>query len=371
MSTDERDGGEVQRGAAEAATDDPTRVTEIGPPEIIDPRPRPGATLVATAVAMGVVVLVLVALGGQLTVETTTDRTVPEVVVPRVTGRPLAEAQAQLEEQGLIVDVRYEPNESVPVDVVVEQSPTAGARLEIGEQVVLSVSDGPAGIRVPKYGEITAGEAVRLLTSLGLDAVVEEVYDESVPQGEIVGSKPAEGARVVPGDQILVRVSKGPEPRTVPDTVGQPSIVAFASIGRAELQVGDVTTQESSDVDPGTVLSTEPAGGEQAPRGYPVAVVVAAAPGSTLVPDLVGLATASARKIAASADLSVTVRTETLSPGDRRDGRVLSQSPVAGSPAGEGRTITVVVGAVPVPTTTSTSVPGSTTSTTSTTAPRR
>ncbi|MEI2699695.1 MAG: PASTA domain-containing protein [Microthrixaceae bacterium] len=359
-------------GADAVAEDDTGRVTVVGAPETIDRATHPASVVAAVAGILVVVVVALVGLAGMIGTDDSDARLVPEVVVPRVTGRGMAEAQAQLEQLGLIVDVRYEPNEIVPIDVVVEQEPIAGARLEVGEQVVLSVSDGPAGIRVPEFGEVTAGEAVRLLTSLGLVGVVEEVHDESVPQGQIVGTIPAEGTRVVAGDQVTVQLSAGPEPRTVPGVVGQPSAAAFNAIGRAELQVGDVTRRVVADAAPGTVLSTDPAGGEQAPRGYPVSVVVAAAPGSTQVPDVVGFTTASARRVASEADLGVTVRTQTLQPGDRRDGRVLWQSPVAGSPASADGTITITVGAIPVPTTTTTTtVPGATSSTTSTTAPRR
>ena len=241
-----------------------------------------------------VVLIGLLALSGLMTTDEEQGRQVAEIVVPRVSGRALPAAQAQLEQLGLIVDVRYEPNEVAPVDVVVDQEPIAGARLEVGEQVVLVVSDGPAGVRVPDFGEVTGAEAVRLLGSLGLIAVVEEVYDEDVPQGAIVGAIPAVGARAVPGEQVTVLVSKGPEPRTVPEVVGQPSAEAFVALGRAELEIGRVTRREAAGSEPGTVLSTTPAGGEQAPRGYPVEVVVVAEPGSSEVPDLVGFAQASA-----------------------------------------------------------------------------
>ncbi len=345
------------------------RITEIGAPEPIDRAAHPAAVVAAVVAILVVGAVALIGLAGMIRTDPTDARSVPEVVVPRVTGRAVNEAQAQLERRGLIVDVRYEPNEIVPVDVVVDQEPMAGARLEVGEQVVLVASDGPAGIRVPEFGEVTAGEAVRLLTSLGLVGVVEEVHDETVPQGQIIGSIPAEGARVVAGDQVTVQLSAGPEPRTVPDVVGQQSAAAFGAIGRAELQVGEVTRRVTTEAEPGTVLSTDPPGGEQVPRGYPVGVVIAAAPGSTLIPDLVGFTTASARRVASEQDLAVTVRTEVLQPGDRRDGRVLAQSPVAGSPADGNGTVTITVGAVPVPTTTTT-VPGAASTTTSTTTPR-
>lgn len=347
------------------------RITDVGEPETIDRAAHPAAVVVAIAALVVVTAVGLVGLARGIGTEGAETRLVPEVIVPRVTGRAVADAQAQLEQRGLVVDVRYEPNEVVPVDVVVEQEPVAGARLEVGEQVVLSVSDGPAGIRVPKFGEVTASEAVRLLNSLGLVSVVEEVHDESVPQGQIVGTVPAEGARVVEGDQVKVLLSAGPEPRTVPDVVGRPAASAFAAIGRAELQVGDVTRRVVSDAEPGTVLATTPGGGERAPRGYPVAVEIAAEPGSTSVPDLVGFTSSSARRVAAELDLSLSVKNEALSPGDRRDGRVLSQSPVAGSPTEPGGTITVTVGVIPEPTTTTTTVAGAGSTSTTTTPTRR
>ena len=149
----------------------------------------------------------------------------------------------------------------------------------------------------------------------------------------------------------------------MPELVGQPSAEAFVALGRAELQVGRVTRRESGDATPGTVLSTDPPGGAQAPRGYPVAVVVAAEPGSLDVPDLVGFTRASATSIASKLGLTVSVRTETVPAGDRRSGRVISQTPVANSPISPGGAVTITVGAVPAPTTTTTT-PGASTTTT-------
>lgn len=342
---------------------DEGRVTEIGEPEAVDRSDHTYATVLGI---VGLLVVVIVGLAGLGTLMSTDDagRDVPEIVVPRVAGRTLPQAQEQLEQLGLIVDVRYEPNETVPIDIVVDQEPVAGARLEVGEQVVVVVSDGPAGVRIPKLGDVAPAEAVRLLAALGLSPVVADVYDEEVPQGQIIGSVPAAGARAQPGQQVTVQVSQGPEPRTVPEMVGTPSAEAFVALGRAELQVGKVTRRVESGATPGTVLSTSPAAGEQAPRGYPVDVVIAAEPGVITVPDLVGFTQASARRIASELGLSTTVRTEVVQPGDRREGRVLSQAPVAGSPTNGGSSVTITVGTVPAPTTTTTTTPDGSTTTT-------
>lgn len=347
----------------DAPVDESVRVTEIGEPEAVDRAEHPWAT------AVGVVALVLVVLLGLVAIANdwagSDEREgVTEVVLPVMSGRTSAEATAALEQLGLIVDLRYEPNETIPVDIVVDQEPIAGARVEVGEQVVLVVSDGPAGVRVPDLGDVTGPEAARLLSAFGLIAVLEDVYDEEVPQNRIVGTVPPEGSRVTLGSEVTVQVSRGPEPRTVPDLVGMNSAEAFASLGRSDLEVGRVTRRVVSDGNPGEVISTDPAPGEQAPRGFPVAVVIVADPDERTAPDLVGFTRANATSIAEASGLRVSVRTEAVTAADRRAGRVIAQSPMANSPVGGGDTITITVAVVPPPTTTTTSTPDGSTTTT-------
>ena len=224
---------------------------------------------------------------------------------------------------------------------------------------------------MPEFGKVTGAEAVRLLGALGLVGSVEEVYDEEVPQGQIVGAVPRSEPGPCPVSRSRCWCPRGPSRGTVPDVVGQPSAEAFVALGRAELQVGRVVRRETAGAEPGTIVSTTPAGGEQAPKGYPVAVVVAAEPGSVDVPDVVGFTQSSASRIASELGLKLSVRTQIVSPGDRRAGRVISQSPVANSPVGPGATVMVTVGAVPAPTTTSTTTTTPGQGATTTTAPRR
>ncbi len=166
------------------------------------------------------------------------------------------------------------------------------------------------------------------------------------------------------GSSVEVRVSRGPEPRVVPEVVGLASVEAFAAIGRADLTVGSVSRRVSDDQPVGTVLSVAPAPGAEAPRGQPVDVVIATDVGPLTVPDLVGLTRASAVTVAEASGVEVTVRTEAVPSGDRRNGLVMRQSPIVESPAARGSSVTVVVGAAPATPTAS-----ATTTTTTTTAP--
>ncbi len=337
------------------------RITEIGGPEVIDPEDHTVATVV------GGVLLVLVIIVGLFGITKVLDdasagQEVPVVVVPRLSDRPVEQARSQLERLGLIVDIRYQANERVPIDVVIDQTPIAGARLEVGERVELGVSDGPAGVRVPNTVGQSVADATRLLSVVGLSAAPTEVYDEEVPAGVVLGSNPAPSDRSTLGSTVELIVSKGPEPRTVPEVVGLTAAEAMLQIGRAELNVGDVTRRHVDGVAPGNVASVEPGAGSQVPKGSRVDVVVSTPPNPGTVPDLVGLRRVTALEIAESLGIRATVSNEVVESTDRRIGLVISQTPVADSPKAN-MTIVVAVGPAP-PTTTTTTTPRSTTTTT-------
>ena len=351
-----------QLGDVDVIDAEPTeRVTEIGAPELIDT----GDHTVATVV--GGVLLVLVIIVGLFGITKVVDdassgQKVPVVVVPRMTNRPMAQAQAELERLGLIVDIRYQANERVPVDVVIEQTPIAGARLEVGERVELAVSDGPSGVRVPNTVGQPVADATRLLSVVGLTAAPTEVYDEEVPAGIVVGSNPAPSGRSTLGSTVELIVSKGPEPRVVPEVVGLSAPEGMLQIGRAELNIGEVTRRAVEGVAPGNIASVDPGVGAEVPKGSRVDVVIStpATPGT--VPDLVGLRRVTALEVAESLGIRVTASNEVVEATDRRIGLVISQTPVAGSPKA-AMSIVVAVGPTPTTTTTTTTAPGATTTT--------
>lgn len=361
----------VDEPAAAGPTTDPTtpgehqdRITEIGAPEEIDRAEHP------IAVAVGLALLVVLLLVGVVAFGSSIDDGEPraavvEVVLPRMAGRSLVDAQTELERLGLIVDVAYDSNEVIPVDIVIDQEPIAGSRVEVGEQVQLRVSDGPAGIDVPDLAGLQGGEAVKLLQTIGLGATLENAYDETIRPGEVVNSSPASGSRAPVGSTVVVRVSQGPSPREVPAVVGKSVGVAIVDLGRGDLTVGTVTEQYSPDQVPGTVLSSDPAAGALAPRDQPVNLVISSSELPVAVPDLVGLTRASAATVAKGVGLTTTVRNQELVAGDTRIGMVISQSPIASTRVASGGTVQITVGILAAPTTTTTTtVPGATTTTT-------
>ncbi len=131
----------------------------------------------------------------------------------------------------------------------------------------------------------------------------------------------------------------------LPSVVGQQQAVATATLSGDGLQVVSVK-QVSSDA-PGTVISTNPAGGSLVKKGDTVTMKVAkvAPPQQVTVPDgLTNTTQSNAEAILQSAGLQSTVvhRTSTAQPGT-----VLSTNPTSGTTVNAGAMVTLTVSSGP------------------------
>lgn len=329
---------------------DPVRITEHGGPESVDPPGHPLLTMVGVLLLLALLALGSLALGRSLGADDGAE--VAVVVIPRGNGRSAAEVQQQLERLGLFVEIRYASNETAPPDTVTAQSPVAGSRLEVGKLVTLTVSDGPAGIRVPDAAGFQPLAAANLLQAVGLTTSTEEVYDDKVRVGEVVATEPEAGARAAVGSNVVLKLSKGPRPRTIPAVVGLDQAHAFALIAAGELQIGTIKSTVTGDSPDGTVLSTSPEAGSEVPPATPINLVIAQAPAPLTVPDLTLMTRASANSLATNVGLKLRFESVPVPLGDGRAGIVLSQTPLAGSILEKGATVNVTIGLAPTPTTT-------------------
>lgn len=348
-----------------------TPITPIGPPETLDRDEHPRATVVGIVAVLALFLFASFAIGAAFR-EGEQNVGVPRVPVPRLDGRTLEAAQAALGPLKLLVAVEYQPNEVVSQGVVFDQRPVAGAKLEIGTEVTLVVSDGPAGLTVPDVRGFQGGEAVGLMQALGFAAVQQPVYDETIRPGEVVATTPAAGNRAVFGAPVAVLVSQGPAPRIVPPMVDLPQAEGFAALGRSGVGLGDVTTTYVEGKAPGFIVSTDPPAGAAVARDFPVDVVVSGTPDTLTVPPVTGLLQASATSVLGTGSFQVSIRSEAVAPGDARAGRVLSQSLPPGTAVEPGTPLQLVVAVeVAPPTTTTTTVPGATTTVAPPTTARR
>jgi eukaryotic-like serine/threonine-protein kinase len=265
-----------------------------------------------------------------------------DVTVPRVVGQDVASATSELRGAGLKASVDRVAS-SRPVDQVLAQDPGGGDKAKDGSTVTLTASSGPGQVSVPSVDGLGEQKAAATLTNAGLvvDRVVRQA-DDTVPKGRVLRTSPAAGTPVDRGSNVTLVVSSGPKQVSVPDVVGLTKQEAQQTLGNQGFQF--TTTEQGSDAaDPGTVLSQTPAAGLQAEPGSTIALVVARAIPTVVVPDLLGQGAQEASDTLTAAGLvpRTTFRDVTDS---NQDGIVLDQKPASGTQAKQGAPVRIFVG---------------------------
>jgi serine/threonine-protein kinase len=289
-------------------------------------------------------------------------------VVPAVVGESFTTAQAQLQNDGFTVSQLQETNAKA-AGTVIGQNPLAGAKAKEGSNVSLTVSSGPGNTTVPTVVGETLQQAKSSIEIANLKVgKVQHQTNAQYAKGQVIDTSPSAGATPPVGTPVTIFVSSGPPPVSVPDVTGEDAGQAKATLQSRGFNVS-TSEQVTTTATPNSVLSQNPPGGKSAPSGSTVSLVVAKAPPTVAVPNVVGQTTGSADATLGAAGFPAVAQPQTVST-QSQNGIVLSQNPAAGSQAKRGTSITIVVGkyVAPTPTpTTTTTTPTTTTTTTGTT----
>ncbi len=275
-----------------------------------------------------------------------------KAIVPTVVNQSLNDARTVLQNDGFGVAVLY-VQDNHPAGTVIGQSPLAGVRADEGSTVNLTVSNGPGSVNVPSVSGLTAAQAKQELKAarLKVGRTVTEP-SSSVPAGQATRTDPQSGQSLPVGSQVTLFISSGPAAVPVPDVTGQSQANATTLLQSQGFSV-TTSTQESTTVPPGNVISQSPAGGAKVQPNATVNLVIAKAPTTATVPDVTGSTAAAAKSTLSGAGFSVSEKTMDTSK-QNEDGLVLSQSPASGQTAKKGSTVTIVVGHFKPTTTTTT-----------------
>jgi serine/threonine-protein kinase len=219
-------------------------------------------------------------------------------------------------------------SEKVPKDTVVAQNPAAGRRVVGGSTITLSLSLGPERYLVPDQAGKDAQLAQDELTQLKLVVQITQVYDDLVPSGVVVSTDPPAQTSVKPSTKILLKVSKGRAPLTIPSLIDQPLDQARATLTGQGLKVE--VKQQDSPKPANTVLSQDPVDGTGVEPGATVTLTVSKGPPAVGVPDVNGKDAEEAKQILAQAGLQSQVI---------GGGKVRIQNPPAGQQVPSGTTI--------------------------------
>jgi serine protease len=120
----------------------------------------------------------------------------------------------------------------------------------------------------------TAAATALAAADLELGGVTTQI-SSTVAAGNVISQSVVAGASVAPGTAVAIVVSSGPPPPVaVPSVVGQAQTAATSALTGAGLVVGTVTTESSTTVPSGSVISQSPAAGTSVQSGTSVSLVV-------------------------------------------------------------------------------------------------
>jgi serine/threonine-protein kinase len=105
---------------------------------------------------------------------------------------------------------------------------------------------------------------------------VNEDFDDDVPEGDVIRTDPVAGEEVLSGDTILLVVSLGPTPVTVPDLTNMTEQQATNALNAVNLviRVSNSTRPVADPAQDGLVVDQIPSPGTTADQGDTVTVTL-------------------------------------------------------------------------------------------------
>ena len=181
-----------------------------------------------------------------------------------------------------------------------------------------------------------------------IELTTEHLYDESIPEGVVISQEPSGGSMRKLGKnktvRLLLRVSMGQEQKELPRLVGREIREALAELRRMGFAVREQAVEGGEE---NRVISTDPPSGSRLAVGSTVTVYYTVGKGASVVtvPDFSGLTRENALLQIYLSGLAAGEITEERSReyGEGSRGRVIRQSPAAGSYVAEGTRIKLVI----------------------------
>lgn len=275
-------------------------------------------------------------------------------VAPTVAAVPAVPQAAELDEP----EEFDEPDDPDDLDGPPPVTNRSGWKLALGIILALAIM---AGVLTGawwfgsgRYGEIpqvvglNRTEAIATVEEAGFTPATSLVYDNEVPADDVVGTDPAGGEKLLPGDEVTVLVSQGkPTVPEVPDGMGVEDYEALA--GERTLKVATGDSVYSADAPVGSIASTDPKASTPVPIGATVTVHISKGPEPIEVPNLSGSDVDTARTQLEDLGLNVGEVTEEFDPNVAEDA-VISSDPGPGTSLKRGEKVNLTIStAVAIP----------------------
>ena len=310
----------------------PVKREKVKPQKVKSERkPRKGLAKVA------VVLAIAVGFGGWWTMIGPGSK----VTVPSLIGGTMEDAANLLTPIGLTSEIAsQEFNEEISKGVIISTDPEAGAKIDEGGLVQITLSKGPERYLIPSVAQLTVEAATKILSSIPIaDPVIQEVFNNKIPKGFVIGTEPTSGAQVRRGAGIKLIVSKGIEQITLINFVNKSGEEALNTLTEAGFKVSSKYVF-SETVPLGAVVSQLPSEVKGYPKGSSVALSISKGSAYVFIPNVYSLSESKAKSILTALDLQVTVKRM----GNKAVKQVTAISPKIGTKVLRGSKVTITVG---------------------------
>jgi serine/threonine protein kinase len=318
-----------QEVVVEEETTEITKPLKIKPQKEKKPRKKFAKVALILAIALGI--------GGWWTLIGPGAR----VTVPSMVGGTIKDADRLLKPVGLTSEItKQEFSEDVAKGVIISTDPAAGDKVKEASVVHLILSKGPERYIIPSVSQLTVEAATKLLTSIPIATpVVDEVFNDKIPKGYVIGTDPVSGTQVKRGAGIRLVVSKGIEQIALINFSNKSGEEAVNTLTDVGFKVSPKYVY-SETVPMGAVVSQSPSEAKNYPKGTSVSLIISKGSAYVFIPNVYSLSETKAKSILTALDLQVTIKRM----GTKAVKQVTAISPKIGSKVLRGSKVTITVG---------------------------
>lgn len=205
------------------------------------------------------------------------------VIVPKVEGIMLEEAEALAKDKGLTIKVSSEEVSEQAPGTVIRQLPRPDATIDKEGviQVVVATLEVIDEVEVPDVRGMNNADAQRQLEIKELTShVAKREYDENVEVGKVISQSPDPNTKVEKGEMITLVVSKGPKiiMANVPNLLGQTEADANVSLANVKLGMGKISAEYSATVEKDRIMRQSINANNSVEEGTRIDIVISKGP---------------------------------------------------------------------------------------------
>ncbi|MCG2623603.1 Stk1 family PASTA domain-containing Ser/Thr kinase [Arthrobacter sp. I2-34] len=211
---------------------------------------------------------------------------------------------------------------------------------------VIQANARPQLVAVPAVAGMDQTQASNAIWDAGLRPMTVQEYSDDVDSGTAIRSQPGTGEQAAVGSNVNIYISRGREFITLPkDLGGKTEGEVRDRLRQLGLVPGTSEPANSADLPPGSVVSLDPAPGQQVRTGSTVDLMISN--GKVTVPQLLDKSEQDAIKLLEDPAVALPYTVQTVENSVVEPGTVTAQSQTAGSDVEQGTLITITVAVAP------------------------